>query len=227
MVSSALVVSLTLLKSRTESQTIGLGRFSPRSLGFHCLQTPPGYSLRRLVKPMISSGYRVGAGRRGAAPVGEKGARAAAARARVGRGCPPPHRGRRQIALLLLAHQPDLVTAPSEPSCFCSLYSTSIRAKFMLTESNGSTWPLCGPPDWKELISTSLRVSLRYSCWSLPALRQVSTTLGMCWPLQQARNNFGDALLVIITKEKSCRLALPVPPPPPWAWEPCWLAPKL
>src|SRR5262245_50506065 len=53
MVSSALVWSFTLLKSSTESQTTGLGRLMSGSLGFQNLETPFGYSFRRLVKPMI------------------------------------------------------------------------------------------------------------------------------------------------------------------------------
>src|SRR3954464_9744828 len=80
--------------------------------------------------------------------------------------------------------------------------------------------PLELPPVWKVEISRSLKVIFRYSCCSLPALRQVRMAFLMCSPLAQARNSFGEDLFIFITKWKSCMLTLPAPPPPPPEWEP-------
>ena len=51
---------------------------------------------------------------------------------------------------------------------------------------------------------------------TLPAPRTpLSVAILMCDPLAQARNSFGDALLMRLTKWKSWNDALPAPPPPP------------
>src|SRR5438105_2505377 len=79
-----------------------------------------------------------------------------------------------QTDLFSFTFQPVLVAPPSVPSCFCSLYSHSILAKLRLTWSVGTIAEF-EPPAWKLETRTSDIVTFRYSCWSLPALRQVRT----------------------------------------------------
>ena len=72
-----------------------------------------------------------------------------------------------------------------------------------------------------------MKVTFRNSCWVSPALRQVSFALGMCLPVAQASNSLGEALLIFMTKWKSCMLTLPAPPPPPAENVPRLVSPKL
>src|SRR5262249_20503566 len=125
-----------------------------------------------------------------------------------------------------LQSQPVRKAPPREPSARCSRYSCSTLAKFSLTSSDGiMSEPAL--PSLYEPTSTWVKVYLRYSCCSLPALRQVSTTFGMCSPLAQASSSFGLALLTLAVKWKSCRSTLPAPPPPPKSIVPSWMAPQL
>ena len=70
------------------------------------------------------------------------------------------------------------------------------------------------PPDWYELTSRSLSVTLRNSCWVSPALRAVSTACLMCWPVAHFWNSAGDALSLTFVNWKSWNVALPAPAPP-------------
>src|SRR5450759_2603868 len=69
------------------------------------------------------------------------------------------------------------------------------------------------PPVLYDEISRSVNFHFRNSCCVLPALRQVKTALLMCSPVAQARNSFGEDLLIGTEKWKSCMLTLPEPPP--------------
>src|ERR1035438_8102563 len=69
------------------------------------------------------------------------------------------------------------------------------------------------PPVLYDEISRSVNFHFKNSCCVLPALRQVSAALLMCSPVAQARNSFGEDLLIGIVKWKSCIETLPDPPP--------------
>src|SRR5262245_45301891 len=139
-----------------------------------------------------------------------------------------PGRGRAAHAwVLALTSQPVLMGAARLPSPFCSRYSNSSLAKFRLIWSTGTRLEGALPPVWYPETSTSLMMTLKYSCCPLPALRQVSTALGMWVPLAQDSISLGDALFRLITKLKSFMLTLPAPPPPPLEEAPSWDSPQL
>src|SRR5947208_12836497 len=93
--------------------------------------------------------------------------------------------------------------------------------------SVGTTLLPAEPPVWYDDTSTSVSVTLRYSCWSLPALRQTSTAFLKCSPLAQPSISLGEALFTFILKLKSRMLTLPAPPPPPAECAPVWASPQL
>ena len=70
-------------------------------------------------------------------------------------------------------------------------------------------------------------MTFRYSCCSLPALRQDQLAFLMCSPLAHASISFGLDLLTCMTKVKSCICTLPAPPAAAVGWVPVWVAPQL
>src|SRR5262245_54580040 len=79
---------------------------------------------------------------------------------------------------------------------------------------------------WKLDTRTSVSLTVKYSCCSVPALRQISSALLRCWPSAQARNSTGEALLTFMTKSTSFMDTLLAPPPPPEDCVAGWLSPQ-
>ena len=71
------------------------------------------------------------------------------------------------------------------------------------------------PDGWMLVTKTSFILTMRYSCWPLPALREVSVASLMCSPIAHAFIRFGDALSSECMKLRSLKLALPAPAPEP------------
>src|SRR4051812_46444855 len=76
------------------------------------------------------------------------------------------------------------------------------------------------------VIRMSFILMMRYSCWPLPALREIRVASLMCSPVAHFVISTGDALSTACMKLRSEKLAFPAPPPPPWLIVPVWDTPN-
>src|SRR5262245_28184331 len=83
------------------------------------------------------------------------------------------------------------------------------------------------PPVATAQTRTLVKTHCRYSCCSLPALRQIRVALAKCSPVQQARISLGEALSARLVKQNSCAATLPAPRPPSSSSDPELIAPQL
>src|SRR4051812_36794657 len=83
--------------------------------------------------------------------------------------------------------------ASSEPSAFCGLYSRSTLANTRLTDSDAGL--PAGPPCTTPVMRTSFILTMRYSCWPLPALRWVMVASFRCSPRRACLHQQGRHLV--------------------------------